>query len=61
MDVMTGGVIKALTVIEKFVGPTLPTEFVMVTAIVLVPFTVGVPLSNPPTESVNPVGTPVAL
>lgn len=58
--VIAGLVAAALTVIEKFVGPALPAALVIVTAILLVAFTVGVPLNRPPAERVSPVGTPVA-
>lgn len=57
---IVGAVPAGFTVMEKLVGPALPAAFVIVTAILLVAFTVGMPLSNPDEDSVRPAGIPVA-
>ncbi len=60
---MTTGGIGGAIISAKPVGPTVcgvgTHESVALTLIVKLPFTVGVPESKPPAESVSPAGTPV--
>ena len=58
--VIVGATPPPVTVMLKLCGPSLPVEFVAVTAIVVVVLTLGVPVRSPPLDKEAHPGRPVA-